>query len=146
MLVNPTPAFRADLVAIERHRMSTTQGEVTLSYDGIIIGRFGDTILRDEEGNWTGHKDSFWIGVAEKEAIRRDLIRRAITATEVFDRVSPTVDQVRAERERKSCSVVEAKRGLVVRSLEALMSREGMAPTNAELAAAVTFLLSLIPR
>lgn len=146
MLVNPVPVFHADLVTIERHRTSTTQGEVTVAYDGIMIGRFGDTILLDEEGNWTGHKDSFWIGVAEKEATRRNLFGAARTAAGVLDRVMPRMDQVKAEAERADCSIVQAKKSLTVRALESLMARESTAPTNAELAAAVTFLLSLIPR
>lgn len=145
MLVK-VPVFHADLVTIERHRTSTTQGEVTVSYDGIMIGRFGDTILLDEEGNWTGHKDSFWIGVAEKEATRRNLFRRATTAAEVLDRVMPRMSQVKAEAERLSCGIVEAKDRLAVRAFESLIARESSAPTNAELAAAVTFLLSRIPR
>lgn len=57
--------FNPDLVTIARTRFSTTQGEVTLYYDGKKLERFGDTIkLRD--GGWHGLTDAEWIDVARR--------------------------------------------------------------------------------
>lgn len=85
--------FNPALVRIERHRMSVTQGEVSIHYDGRKLGRFGDDIrlistsrafileywhpdeVREGDGRsvlagWAGQPDAYWI-----EAARRELMR-----------------------------------------------------------------------
>lgn len=85
--------FSPALVRIERHRMSATQGEVSIYYDGRKLGRFGDDTrlistsrafilehwhpdeVREGDGRsvlagWAGQPDAYWI-----EAARRELMR-----------------------------------------------------------------------
>lgn len=56
-------AFDPAKVEITRHRMSTTQGEVSVAYDGQHIERYGDDIRLGPDG-YHGRPDEFWIDVA----------------------------------------------------------------------------------
>lgn len=69
--------FQPEKVGIKRLRMSTTQGSVELSYNGMLIERFGDDIRiapkgaspderGEESGGWAGLPDSHWIGHAKR--------------------------------------------------------------------------------
>lgn len=60
------PMFNPLEVAIVRHRLSTTQGEVSVSYAGEKLGRFGDTIELIPGGSWEGRDDAAWIEVARR--------------------------------------------------------------------------------
>lgn len=89
-------AFDPGKVSIDRHRRSVTQGEVSVSYDGKLLERYGDDIriITDREdvtgypggvlerwrradivegdgrqvvGGFAGLPDSFWIDVAERD-------------------------------------------------------------------------------
>ncbi|MPR11132.1 hypothetical protein [Microvirga tunisiensis] len=73
----PHPTFDASKVTIERHRPSVTQGEVTVTYDGQVINRYGDSIVLLPLGGtvpegaelldgWHGHGDAYWIEVARR--------------------------------------------------------------------------------
>lgn len=72
----PTP-FNADLVTIERHRRSTTQGSVVVSYCGCELGNYADTIVMVEDGptkgEYVGFGDSYWHRVAKREAIKKGI-------------------------------------------------------------------------
>lgn len=71
-------AFDPAQVLIERHRMSVTQGEVSVTYRGRLLGRFGDELRICPRGNgehvhddgpvcfggWHGHNDQHWIDAA----------------------------------------------------------------------------------
>jgi hypothetical protein len=93
--------FNPALLRIERHRMSVTQGEVSIYYDGRKLGRFGDDIRlistsrafilkywhpdevregdgRSVLGGWAGQPDAYWI-----EAARRELMREPSRAIRV---------------------------------------------------------------
>lgn len=65
--------FNPQAVTLTRIRHSTTQGEVLVCYDGTKIDQFGDTIIRDEDGEYRGHSDAFWLGIAKRYAIARKL-------------------------------------------------------------------------
>jgi hypothetical protein len=56
---SPSLTYNPDLLKIERIRMSTTQGSVKLSYAGLEITQFGDTITL-QNGEWKGHPDEYW--------------------------------------------------------------------------------------
>lgn len=72
-MTNPAP-FDPAKVSIERHRFSTTQGEVTVSYDGQKIERYGDNIaMRGPSKDYRGQSDEYWQGVARREAIARGM-------------------------------------------------------------------------
>ncbi len=70
--------FDAANVAIERHRISVTQGEVSVSYNGTLLGRFGDDIRLCTDkthnhgggavcfGGFHGHPDQHWIDAAAR--------------------------------------------------------------------------------
>lgn len=67
--------FDASKVQIERKRFSTTQGEVAVSYRGVLINQYGDQIeLRHDDKStdvervlsWQGLPDSHWIAVAQE--------------------------------------------------------------------------------
>lgn len=74
------PIFDFDpaLVWIERHRFSATQGEVSVFYDGDCLGRYGDDIKMVVEGahrgEYHGRDDAYWIDVAKRQAIKRNLV------------------------------------------------------------------------
>lgn len=76
---NPLASFNAfawELVTIERHRRSTTQGEVSVGYAGHHLGRFHDPIelVEREHGrgaDWLGAGDGHWIEVARLLLARR---------------------------------------------------------------------------
>jgi hypothetical protein len=53
-------------VRIERHRLSTTQGEVSVYYRGEKIERYGDRIEMNGAGEWVGRPDSVWIEAARR--------------------------------------------------------------------------------
>lgn len=57
--------FNAALVTIQRHRSSTTQGEVSVSYEGRLLGRYGDNIQLVGKG-WVGIADAEWVETARK--------------------------------------------------------------------------------
>jgi hypothetical protein len=58
-------AFDPSKVNIDRHRSSTTQGEVSVSYDGELLGRFGD-VIRLIDGNWRGQCDEYWMASVQR--------------------------------------------------------------------------------
>ncbi len=73
-------------VTIERHRPSVTQGEVSVSYRGELLGQFGDRIelctdTDQHDGHhhdgapvitgFHGHGDAYWIGVARRTIAKR---------------------------------------------------------------------------
>lgn len=57
--------FEASKVGIERHRFSTTQGEFTVSYNGVKIIRYGDDI-RMKDGLFCGLSDSEITSIVER--------------------------------------------------------------------------------
>lgn len=59
-------SFNPERVVIERHRVSTTQGSVSVSYDGWHIARFGDTFALRDGKEWAGLPDSLWIETARR--------------------------------------------------------------------------------
>ena len=61
-------------IKIERIRQSTTQGEVRVTWNDIVLGQYGDDIVLNDDGEWVGKPDSFWFQVALNTAIERDLI------------------------------------------------------------------------
>jgi hypothetical protein len=74
------PTIEQAKLEIIRFRPSVTQGEVTLRYDGVEIGRYGDKIeiLRDGDADgaeviagWAGLGDSYWANVAAKKLLQR---------------------------------------------------------------------------
>ena len=71
-MTNPAP-FDPAKVSIERHRISTMQGEVTVSYDGQKIERYGDAIRLMDNGEYAGYSDEYWQGVARREAVKRGM-------------------------------------------------------------------------
>lgn len=82
-----TATFNPALVTITRKRFSVTQGEVLVEYDGQRIEQYGDDI-KMREGEWAGWPDTFWMGVAEREAIARGLATAPIDpdpASAVFE-------------------------------------------------------------
>jgi hypothetical protein len=67
-------------LTITRHRFSVTQGEVSLTYNGTPLGRYGDAIrlvgTNVEDGaqsidGWAGHGDVYWIDVAQRSHLLR---------------------------------------------------------------------------
>ena len=68
----PEPAdapagFDPAKVTITRHRMSTTQGEVSVAYDGRTIWfHAGDDIRLCPDGEYRGHDDAYWIEATRK--------------------------------------------------------------------------------
>ena len=72
------PPYDSDKLVIERKRFSVTQGEVLLTYNGQRIEQYGDTIRLNGRGDYDGHDDHYWHGIA-----KRDLARRHV---EAFDR------------------------------------------------------------
>jgi len=71
----PKPVFNPALVSIEQKRFSVTQWEILVSYNGQRIEQYGDKIeLIDRD--WQGYPDTFWMAVAYREAIDRNLATR----------------------------------------------------------------------
>lgn len=71
----PKPVFDPALVTIEQKRFSVTQWEILVSYNGQRIEQYGDKIeLIDRD--WQGYPDTFWMAVAYREAIDRNLATR----------------------------------------------------------------------
>lgn len=60
------PPFCASLITVNEHRLSTTQAEVSLAYDGVELGRFGETVSLDARGQFGGHPRAYWEWVARK--------------------------------------------------------------------------------
>ena len=58
--------YNPDLLRIKRSQPSTTQGEVVLFYNGRKIERYGDTIRRNDLGEYRGHPDEYWHDVARR--------------------------------------------------------------------------------
>lgn len=75
------PPFDRGALRIERHRFSTTQGEVSVYYAGEKIGRYGDKIEIRGAGRHEGLPDTQWEAVA-----RRVLAERHIAAVEASER------------------------------------------------------------
>jgi hypothetical protein len=97
--------FDPAVVRIERHRISVTQGEVSVSYRGELLGRYGDRIglctdsAHDHGGasclsGWHGHGDSFWIDAARTAVVSAATGRPADQVKAVFDeiRAQPQAD------------------------------------------------------
>lgn len=57
-------SFDESKLLIERVRFSVTQGECRLTYDGRVLGQFGDTYTIDGAGHWSGFPDSHWVDAA----------------------------------------------------------------------------------
>jgi hypothetical protein len=77
----PLPDFDPSKVRIERHRMSVTQGERSVFYDGRLLNRYGDKIVMLERdattpagaqviGGYHGYGDDEWIDVARRVVTR----------------------------------------------------------------------------
>ncbi len=64
-LRNAAHNFDRTLLRIERHRMSTTQGEYSIYYGDRHVGRFGDEIRLTDAG-WRGSSDEVIEGVARR--------------------------------------------------------------------------------
>lgn len=58
--------FDPDLVQIERKRRSVTQGSAVVSYDGRQIGHYDDAIQLDDNGEYHGRSDEYWVDVARR--------------------------------------------------------------------------------
>lgn len=76
--------LRAAGIRIERHRLSVTQGEVSVFHHGDLVGRFGDDIrlCTDKRhdhnhdgsvcvGGWRGHGNQYWVAVVFDDAARK---------------------------------------------------------------------------
>ncbi len=88
--------FDATAVRIERHRMSVTQGEVSVFYAEELLGRFRDdttTLCTDKLNHdhggaecisgWHGHPDRYWIDAAAYEIrTRKPTLQEQIAAKE----------------------------------------------------------------
>lgn len=85
--------YKPDQLTITRHRISTTQGEVSLAYMGEPLGRYGDDYKLGEDGAWRGYPDSYWHDAArlilERMYADRDVDR------EIYER---TILERRIER------------------------------------------------
>ena len=77
----PLPDFDPAKVRIERHRMSVTQGEASVFYDGRLLNRYGDKITLLERdatvpagaqtiGGFHGYGDQDWIDTAHRVITR----------------------------------------------------------------------------
>jgi hypothetical protein len=77
----PLPDFDPSRVRIERHRMSVTQGETSVFYDGRLLNRYGDKIIILEKdatppvgaqvlGGFHGYGDDEWVDVARRVITR----------------------------------------------------------------------------
>jgi hypothetical protein len=64
--IEQCPPFDGSLFTIEIHRFSTTQGEVSIFYDGDKLGRFGDDYQIDGRGQFRGHRLSYWTDAAKR--------------------------------------------------------------------------------
>lgn len=67
------PEFDRSLFEVERHRFSTTQGELTIRYDGDDLGRFGDTYKLREDGEWSCIPEDDLVGVAKRLLVLRHI-------------------------------------------------------------------------
>lgn len=68
--IEQCPPFEKELFRLEVHQFSLTQGEVSLFYDGELLGRFGDKYELQANGQWRGLREKHWIDIAQK--IRRE--------------------------------------------------------------------------
>lgn len=73
--IEQCPPFDRSLFSIETHRFSTTQGEVSLFYDGEKLGRFGDDYKIGGNGQFSGRSLSYW-----EDAAKRILQERHVEA------------------------------------------------------------------
>lgn len=102
-------AFDASKVEITHHRQSVTQGEVTVSYDGERIERYGDTI-RLIDGAYVGHSDEFWVDVARRhfeDVRRRGAEQRVAAICAARDLIEQAQATIR-ENERTIQATIEA--------------------------------------
>lgn len=63
-----TYAFDPKQVRIERHRVSTTQGEYSVFYRDQCLGRYGDTIKLTDGTDAQGH--SIWAGISDEDVLK----------------------------------------------------------------------------
>lgn len=113
--------FNPQFVKLTRIRRSTTQGEVLVCYAGTEIAQFGDTIIRDEDGEYRGHSDAFWLGIAKRYAIARKLaapetapaMNPVVAKAVTYSTFVPSVLQVRERRETVGTGLVESRKHIV---------------------------------
>lgn len=75
----PSP-FDPALVQIVRKRFSTTQGETLVRYNETTLEQYGDDPVLEKDGFYRQKPDSYWIEVAEREAVARGLTSPAPVA------------------------------------------------------------------
>lgn len=75
--------YNSDLVRIDRHRVSVTQGKVLLYYNGEFIIRYGDDIaLRD--GQFQGRSDEYWEAIMRRNYSEGDPLNHLRPIKEKF--------------------------------------------------------------
>ena len=67
--------FNPAHVTITRKRFSTTQGETLIEYKGKRIGQYSDDPTLHPDGQWRQRPESFWIGIAMRDAVARGMVQ-----------------------------------------------------------------------
>ena len=61
-------------VQITRKRRSVTQGETLIEYNGKRIEQYCDDPALCEDGNYRQRDETFWVGIAMREAVARGMV------------------------------------------------------------------------
>jgi hypothetical protein len=74
MTIQAPANFDPRKVEIIRKRFSITQGETLIRYNGRRIEQYSDTPALCPDGNYRQRDETFWIGVAMREAVARGMV------------------------------------------------------------------------
>lgn len=71
--IRQPPPFDKHKVTLQPHRFSVTQGEMSVFYDGVKLGQYGDTITLRSSGHYQGLNERYWLDAAKHILAERHL-------------------------------------------------------------------------